>query len=55
MIDGSPDEVVTQVSMYANAGARELVCLFNSPLGPVVVQQMELLAEHVMPALPDEP
>ena len=55
MIDGSPDEVVTQVSRYADAGARELVCLFNSPHGTVAVEQMELLAKHVMPALPDEP
>jgi probable F420-dependent oxidoreductase len=55
MIDGSPEEVVMQVSRYADAGARELICLFNSPHGPVVVEQMELLAKHVMPAPPDEP
>jgi probable F420-dependent oxidoreductase len=49
-IHGSPHEVVTQLRAYADAGASEIVCLFNSPEGDVVVEQMEMLAEHAMPA-----
>jgi hypothetical protein len=40
---------------YAAAGASEIVCLFNSPDGSVVVEQMELLVEHIVPALADTP
>ena len=50
-IHGSPDEVVTQLRGYAEAGVSEIVCLFNSPDGNVVVEQMEMVAEHVMPVL----
>jgi probable F420-dependent oxidoreductase len=51
MIGGSPEEVVRQLRDYADAGVSEIVCLFNSPEGNFVVEQMELLAERVMPAL----
>jgi alkanesulfonate monooxygenase SsuD/methylene tetrahydromethanopterin reductase-like flavin-dependent oxidoreductase (luciferase family) len=50
-INGSPDEIVKQLRDYEDAGVSELVCLFNSPDGCVVVDQMELLAKHVMPVL----
>jgi alkanesulfonate monooxygenase SsuD/methylene tetrahydromethanopterin reductase-like flavin-dependent oxidoreductase (luciferase family) len=50
-IQGSPHEVLAQLRDYAQAGASEIVCLFNSPDGNVVVEQMEIMAEHVMPAL----
>jgi probable F420-dependent oxidoreductase len=50
-IQGSPHEVLAQLRDYGQAGASEIVCLFNSPDGNVVVEQMEIMAEHVMPAL----
>jgi probable F420-dependent oxidoreductase len=50
-IHGSPDEVVTRLREYVDAGASEVICLFNSPDGSVVVEQMELLGKHVMPVL----
>lgn len=50
-IEGSPDEVVKQLRDYADAGVSEIVCLFNSPDGNIVVEQMELFTELVMPAL----
>ena len=50
-VHGSPHEVVTQLRAYADAGASEIVCLFNSPDGDVVVEQMEMFAEQVMPML----
>ena len=50
-IEGSPEEVVRQLQDYVDAGVNEIVCLFNSPQGNIVVEQMELLAERVMPAL----
>jgi probable F420-dependent oxidoreductase len=48
-IHGSPDEIVAQLRDYAAAGVSEIVCLFNSPDGNAVVEQMELLARHAMP------
>jgi probable F420-dependent oxidoreductase len=50
-IEGSPHEVLQQLHQYADSGASEIVCLFNSPDGNVVVEQMEIMAEHVMPVL----
>jgi probable F420-dependent oxidoreductase len=50
-ISGSPQEVVAQLKDYAEAGVSEIVCLFNSPQGSAVVEQMELFAHQVMPAL----
>jgi alkanesulfonate monooxygenase SsuD/methylene tetrahydromethanopterin reductase-like flavin-dependent oxidoreductase (luciferase family) len=50
-INGSPEEVVTQLEQYAEAGASEIVCLFNSPEGSVVVEHMEVFAHQVMPLL----
>jgi probable F420-dependent oxidoreductase len=52
-IHGSPDEIVDQLLPYANAGASETICLFNSPDGNVVTEHMEMFAEHVMPMLSD--
>ena len=49
-IAGSPDEVVRQLRDYEVVGVSEIVCLFNSPDGNIVVEQMELLTKHVMPA-----
>jgi probable F420-dependent oxidoreductase len=51
-IAGSPEDVLEQLRAYAAAGASEIVCLFNSPDGSVV-EQMELLVEHIVPALAD--
>ena len=39
-----------QLRDYEDAGVSEIVCLFNSPDGNIVVEQMEIVAEHVMPA-----
>jgi probable F420-dependent oxidoreductase len=50
-ITGNPDEVRSQLAEYARAGADEIVCLFNSPNGSVVVERMERFAREVMPAL----
>jgi probable F420-dependent oxidoreductase len=50
-ISGSPEEVVTQLERYVEAGVSEIVCLFNAPEGRVVVEHMELFAHHVMPRL----
>jgi probable F420-dependent oxidoreductase len=50
-IQGSPHEVLAQLRNYAQVGVSEIVCLFNSPDGNVVVEQMEIMAEQVMPAL----
>jgi probable F420-dependent oxidoreductase len=52
-IAGSPEEVLEQLRAYAASGANEIVCLFNSPDGNFVVEQMELFAEHIAPALAD--
>jgi probable F420-dependent oxidoreductase len=49
-IAGSPNEVRTQLTEYRQAGANEVVCLFNSPDGSVVVERMETFAREVMPA-----
>lgn len=48
-VAGSPQALVSQFREYAEAGVGEIVCLFNSPDGGFVVEQMELVAEHVMP------
>jgi probable F420-dependent oxidoreductase len=50
-ISGSPAEVIAALAAYADAGASEIVCLFNSPDGSVVVERMEQFAQQVMPAL----
>jgi probable F420-dependent oxidoreductase len=50
-IQGTSHEVLAQLGNYTQAGASEIVCLFNSPDGNVVVEQMEIMAEQVMPAL----
>jgi alkanesulfonate monooxygenase SsuD/methylene tetrahydromethanopterin reductase-like flavin-dependent oxidoreductase (luciferase family) len=50
-IHGTPDEVTAKLREYGDAGASEIVCLFNSPRGDIVVEQMELFAKHVMPVL----
>jgi probable F420-dependent oxidoreductase len=49
-IAGNPHEVRTQLVDYERAGADEIVCLFNSPDGPVVVARMETFAQEIMPA-----
>jgi probable F420-dependent oxidoreductase len=50
-IAGSPDEIVAQLREYAAVGVAEIDCLFNSPDGNAVVEQMEIFAEKVMPQL----
>jgi len=50
-INGSPDEIATQLEQYVEAGVSEIVCLFNSPEGSVVVEHMEVFAHQVMPLL----
>jgi hypothetical protein len=45
--------VTASLAAYAGAGVSEVVCMFNSPDGDVVVERMELFAEAVMPALAD--
>jgi probable F420-dependent oxidoreductase len=50
MIAGNPDEVRTQLVDYERAGTDEIVCLFNSPDGSVVVERMETFAQEIMPA-----
>ena len=52
-IAGTPAEVTASLAAYADAGVSEVVCMFNSPDGDVVVERMELFAEAVMPALAD--
>jgi hypothetical protein len=42
--------VRAQLTEYRQAGADEIVCLFNSPDGSVVVERMETFARAVMPA-----
>lgn len=50
-IAGTPSEVTASLAAYADAGASEIVCMFNSPDGDVVVERMEQFAKEVMPAL----
>jgi hypothetical protein len=45
--------VTAELAGYAEAGASEIVCMFNSRDGDVVVERMEIFAEKVMPALAD--
>jgi probable F420-dependent oxidoreductase len=52
-IAGTPEEVTAELAGYAEAGASEIVCMFNSRDGDVVVERMEIFAEKVMPALAD--
>lgn len=46
-----PDEMVERLAAYQRAGASEIVCLFGSPDGDAVVEQMERFSEEVMPHL----
>ncbi len=50
-ISGSPAEVTAALAAYADAGVSEIVCMFNSPDGAVVVERMEQFAAEVMPVL----
>lgn len=50
-IAGSPAQVAESLAAYADAGASEIVCMFNSSDGAVVVERMEIFAAEVMPAL----
>ena len=50
-ISGTPAEVAASLAAYADAGVSEIVCMFNSREGAVVVERMEVFAEEVMPAL----
>lgn len=50
-ISGSAAEVTEALAAYREAGASEIVCMFNSPDGDVVVERMERFAEFVMPEL----
>lgn len=50
-IAGSPEEVTAALSAYADAGASEIVCNFNSRDGDVVAERMERFAAEVMPVL----
>jgi probable F420-dependent oxidoreductase len=50
-IAGSPEDVASQLRVYADAGVSEIDCFFNSPDADVVVERMETFAHEVMPAL----
>jgi probable F420-dependent oxidoreductase len=50
-IAGAPQEIATALAAYADAGASEIVCNFNSREGDIVVERMERFAAEVMPAL----
>jgi hypothetical protein len=50
-IAGTSAQVAESLAAYADAGASEIVCMFNSHDGDVVVERMEQFAAEVMPAL----
>lgn len=50
-ISGSPADAAAALAAYRDAGASEIVCMFNSSDGDVVVERMERFAEFVMPEL----
>jgi probable F420-dependent oxidoreductase len=50
-ISGTPAEVTSSLTAYADASVSEIVCMFNSRDGAVVVERMEIFAEQVMPEL----
>ena len=50
-IHGTPAQATERLAEYARVGVSEIVCLFGSADGDVVVEQMGLFAEEVMPSL----
>ena len=51
VLEADPAAMVEHLAAYRQSGVAEIVCLFGSPDAGVVVEQMEILAAEVMPAL----
>lgn len=49
-LSGSADEILQELRDYERAGVEEIVCLFGSEDGSIVVDQMRKLSEEIMPA-----
>lgn len=49
-IEAEPAEMVERLKAYERAGASGIVCLFGSPDGVFVVEQMRIFHDEVMPA-----
>jgi probable F420-dependent oxidoreductase len=52
-LDGEPEKIVEQIREYEQVGVAEIVCLFGSPDGSAVVNQMRRFQGEVMPAFQD--
>lgn len=50
VIEAPPAEMIEKLKAYEEAGASEIVCLFGSPDGDHVVEQMRIFNSEVMPA-----
>lgn len=50
VLQAEPDEMIERLKEYEQAGASEIVCLFGSPDGDAVIEQMQILSEQVMPS-----
>ncbi len=50
VLEAEPAEMVEKLKAYEEAGASEILCVFGSPDGAYVVEQMRILNSEVMPA-----